>query len=91
MCCVITEPCVGVKDKACVPACPVDSIHEGDRMLYINPRECICCQACVDVCPVQAIFWIDDVPEKWESYIEENAGFFTGGPGCRCHPSGGAT
>ena len=23
---VIAEPCVGTKDKACVPACPVDCI-----------------------------------------------------------------
>ena len=25
---VIAEPCVKVKDKACVPACPVDCIYE---------------------------------------------------------------
>ena len=24
---VITEPCVGIKDKACVPVCPVDCIY----------------------------------------------------------------
>ena len=38
---VITEPCIGTKDKACVPACPVDCIHEGLKMLYIDPVECI--------------------------------------------------
>ena len=24
---VIAEPCIGVKDTACVDACPVDCIH----------------------------------------------------------------
>ena len=28
---VIAEPCVDVKDKACVDECPVDCIYEGDR------------------------------------------------------------
>ena len=27
---VIAEPCVNVKDKACVDVCPVDCIHGGD-------------------------------------------------------------
>ena len=26
---VITEPCIDVKDKACVEVCPVDCIYEG--------------------------------------------------------------
>jgi NAD-dependent dihydropyrimidine dehydrogenase PreA subunit len=46
---VIAEPCIGVKDTACVSACPVDCIHprrgeadfETAAMLYINPIECI--------------------------------------------------
>ena len=25
---VVTQPCVDVKDKACIPACPVDCIYE---------------------------------------------------------------
>lgn len=28
---VITSPCVNVKDRACVPACPVDCIYEYDE------------------------------------------------------------
>ena len=42
---VISEPCVDVKDKSCVEVCPVDCIHEtdDDRMLYIDPAECIDC------------------------------------------------
>ena len=48
---VIAEPCVDVKDKACIEECPVDCIYEGDRMLYIQPDECIDCGACEPVCP----------------------------------------
>lgn len=34
---VITEPCVGTKDKSCVDICPVDCIHgtDSDLQLYI--------------------------------------------------------
>src|SRR5262249_50842768 len=35
---IIAEPCIGVKDKACVEVCPVDCIYEGDQMLYIHPE-----------------------------------------------------
>ena len=40
---VIAQPCVDVKDKACVDECPVDCIYEGSRSLYINPNECVDC------------------------------------------------
>ena len=83
---VIAEPCVNTKDKACVPACPVDCIHEGDKMLYIHPDECIDCGACVEPCPVDAIFALDEVPEQWKAYIQENVDFFKPGQGCKCHP-----
>ena len=36
---VIAEPCVDVKDRACVDECPVDCIYEGKRTLYIHPEE----------------------------------------------------
>jgi NAD-dependent dihydropyrimidine dehydrogenase PreA subunit len=55
----ITEPCIGVKDTACVDVCPVDCIYgkgEDLEMLFIHPEECIDCGLCVDACPVQAIF-----------------------------------
>ncbi len=74
---VITQPCVGVKDKACLPVCPVDCIQEGERMLYINPNECVDCGACAPACPVQAIFLDEEVPERWKGFIRENAEFFS--------------
>ena len=43
---VITEACIGVKDRACVEVCPVDCIYEGEDQLYIHPDECIECGAC---------------------------------------------
>jgi len=77
---IITEPCIGTKDTACVDACPVDCIHpradedefESETMLYIDPEECIDCAACVPECPVEAIFAEDEVPEKWHEYIDIN-------------------
>lgn len=81
---IITEPCIGVKDKSCVTVCPVDCIHEGiyERdgtsydMLFINPDECIDCGLCEPECPVTAIFADSDVPKQWEHYIPLNADFF---------------
>jgi NAD-dependent dihydropyrimidine dehydrogenase PreA subunit len=65
---VIAEPCVNVIDQACVAVCPVDCIHweEGvDRMLYIDPDECIDCGACEPECPVNAIFPEESLPPAW--------------------------
>ena len=75
---IITEPCVGVKDAACVEVCPVDCIYEAPEhnMLLINPEECIDCAACEPVCPVVAIFAEDDTPEEWSKFIDLNYTFF---------------
>jgi NAD-dependent dihydropyrimidine dehydrogenase PreA subunit len=80
---VITEPCVDVRDRSCIEECPVDCIYTGRRMLYIHPAECVDCGACEPVCPVEAIFYEDDVPERWSAYIQANAEFFEvlGSPG----------
>jgi ferredoxin len=42
-------------------------------MLVIDPEECIDCGVCVDECPVSAIFPDEEVPEKWQEFIELNA------------------
>lgn len=86
---IIAEPCIDTKDTACVDACPVDCIHpkkdteyddgrpgfDDVPQLYIDPTECIDCGACVPVCPVSAIFEQDELPEKWQNYIEINAAY----------------
>ena len=80
---VIALPCVDVKDRACVDECPVDCIYEGNRMLYIQPDECVDCGACEPVCPVEAIYYEDDTPDAWAHYYEANVEFFDelGAPG----------
>jgi NAD-dependent dihydropyrimidine dehydrogenase PreA subunit len=42
---IIAEPCIDIKDRSCVDVCPVDCIHEADRILVIDPEECIDCFA----------------------------------------------
>ena len=73
---VIAEPCIDVKDKACVGVCPVACINfdkDKDRKLYIDPGECIDCGACEPVCPVEAIFAELDLPYKWAEYTDIDA------------------
>ena len=81
---IICEPCIGTKDTACVDVCPVDCIHprkdessfQSADMLYIHPDECIDCGACVPACPVEAIFALDETPEKWKRFIPVNADYY---------------
>lgn len=75
---VVTEPCIGTKDRACVAVCPVECFYDGGEQLYIHPEECIDCGLCVPECPVDAIFADDEVPDKWKNYIEKNSGVFKG-------------
>ena len=80
---VITRPCIGVKDTACVAVCPVDCIHltkdeaafGREEMLYIDPDVCIGCGLCVDECPVRAIFAEEDVPVEWAEFIDRNKAY----------------
>ena len=69
---VITQPCIGTKDSACVDVCPVECIYEGDDQFFIHPDECIDCGACVPACPVSAIFPEEDVPADQQAFIAKN-------------------
>jgi ferredoxin len=69
---VVAEPCVKCKYTDCVSVCPTDSFREGANMLVIHPGDCIDCDACVPECPVNAIFWDQEIPEKWQEYVELN-------------------
>ncbi len=75
---VIAEPCIDVKDRACVDVCPVDCIHEVERMLVIDPSECIDCGACEPECPVEAIVPADALPQRWEEFTPINAAILQG-------------
>ena len=76
----IAEPCVDVKNQSCVDVCPVSCIYIGDeasdRLLYINPDECIECGACEPECPVTAIFPEEDVPANQKQYVQINRDVF---------------
>ena len=76
---VITEPCIGEKNGACVDVCPASCIHTTPdaQQNYIDPDICIECEQCVLVCPVNAVFLDVDVPDEWKSFIAVNADFFT--------------
>ncbi len=74
---VIAAPCIDVTDKSCIEECPVDCIYEGDRKLYINPKECIDCGACEPVCPVEAISQDRRVATEHGEFVADNAAFFT--------------
>ena len=86
---VITDPCIGTKDSACVDVCPVDCIHprkdepefEAATMLYIHPEECIDCGACVPACPVTAIYDSHDAtPANQRDLIAANDLYREGNP-----------
>ena len=85
---VIAEPCIDVKDYSCVEVCPVDCIHptqdepgfEAARQLFIDPAECIDCDACVEACPVDAIFAEDQLPDEWTHYTKINADYYANKP-----------
>ena len=80
---IITEPCIDVKDRSCVEVCPVDCIHESDRMLVIDPEECIDCGACEPECPVNAIFPEESLPPEWANYTVIDATWYTDKAGAR--------
>ena len=87
---IITDPCLGTKDTACVDVCPVDCIHprkdeaefEASPILFIHPDECIDCGACVPACPVTAIYDSPDAtPDSQKDLIEANAVYRPGDAG----------
>jgi ferredoxin len=66
---IIAAPCIDTKDRSCIDVCPVDCIHEAERMLVIDPEECIDCGACEPECPVEAISPEDAVPAHWQPFV----------------------
>ena len=86
---IITDPCIGTKDAACIDVCPVDCIHprkdepefEQATILYIHPEECIDCGACVPACPVAAIYdSVETTPSHQTDLIEANSIYRSGDP-----------
>ncbi|PIQ42636.1 MAG: ferredoxin [Gammaproteobacteria bacterium CG11_big_fil_rev_8_21_14_0_20_46_22] len=69
---IVLESCIKCKYTDCVEVCPVDCFYEGPNMLVINPEECIDCALCEPECPVEAIVSEDDLPEKYQKYVDLN-------------------
>jgi ferredoxin len=79
---VITRLCRDCKDLSCISACPKDCILEHHpasgpsdlpNQLFIDPDECIDCNACVPECPWEAIYADADVPPAAEPDVALNA------------------
>ena len=47
---IIAEPCIDIKDRSCVDVCPVDCIHEYDRVLVIDPEHPGRLKPCASAC-----------------------------------------
>jgi ferredoxin len=70
---VVTQNCSDCKYTDCVTVCPKECFYEDEMMLYIDPVDCIDCEACVPECPVEAIFRDTEVPSQWASFTDLNA------------------
>ena len=76
---IIGNKCIGVKDSACISACPIDDcIVEGKESMYINPEVCIDCGACLPACPVEAIYDSEEEAVKYGEVkaVHDNYNFF---------------
>lgn len=69
---IVTQHCVDCKYTDCVAVCPVDAFHESERMVFINPDTCVNCDACVPACPIEAIFSEENLPAKFQSWLDIN-------------------
>lgn len=69
----VCEPCYDCKYTDCCVVCPVECFYMDDVLLYIDPVDCIDCEACVPECPVEAIFAEANVPAQWTDWTAKNA------------------
>ncbi len=69
---IVTANCNDCKYTDCCVVCPVECFYQDETMLYIDPVDCIDCEACVPECPVEAIYTEANTPTQWLSYVELN-------------------
>ena len=62
---IVTANCNDCKYTDCCVVCPVECFYQDSMMLYIDPEDCIDCEACIPECPVQAIFRDEEIPEEF--------------------------
>jgi ferredoxin len=70
---IVTQNCYDCKYTDCCVVCPVECFYQDEKMLYIDPGDCIDCEACVPECPVEAIYAEGNLPAQWTSFIQLNA------------------
>jgi ferredoxin len=70
---VVCEPCRDCKYTDCVVVCPCECFYQDEMQLYIDPDDCVDCDACVPECPVEAIYRDSDVPAVWVEFVQLNA------------------
>ncbi len=59
----VNQNCIMCKYTDCVEVCPVDCFFEHEKMLLIDPDQCIDCGVCIPECPIDAI-------QNEESYVD---------------------
>ncbi len=69
---VVQASCINCKYGDCVEVCPTEAFYEGPTQLFINPVECISCDACREQCPVSAIAAEESAEPEW---LQKNAEF----------------
>ena len=60
----------------CIHPAPGSPEFDAAEQLFIDPNECIDCDACVEACPVGAVYAEDQVPDELRSFIAKNADSF---------------
>jgi len=73
---VVTDNCVECRFTRCAAVCPVQCFHFDEKMVYIDPDNCIDCAGCVAECPVGAIddeFNLGDDKRHWIEINRERA------------------
>ena len=69
---IVAAACHDCKYTDCCVVCPVECFYQDEDMLYIDPNDCIDCEACVPECPVEAIYSESNLPGQWSSYVDLN-------------------
>ena len=80
---VIAQPCVDVKDKACIEECPVDCIYEGHGPCTSTRTNASTAAPVSRSARSRRSSTRTTLPEEWKDYYKANVEFFDelGSPG----------
>jgi ferredoxin len=60
----------------CIHPTPDEPAFVESDQVFIDPDECIDCDACVEACPVDAVVPEDQVPDEHRHFVALNAQAF---------------